>query len=543
MNERLSILNEARACLLKHADRWATANIQAKGISVGSFGEGEEWLGLAIVFRAIRLLQKSLTDIQDFGRPLFSGQLLKRRNGQVVVRVFPENRLEKLLSGKMTGEIWMKPDMTPDMVKHSQACAYNDKSHRGSVCLILGAGNQAMLPVIDSLYKLFVEDKVVVLKMNPVNEYIGPMIEDVFRTLIHRGFMRVAYGGVEEGSFLCHHNHVDEIHITGSSKTFDAILFGSGREGIENKRNRKPILTKYVSAELGNVTPVIVIPGPWSHKDIKEQAVHIASWLVSNAGFNCLTPRVIIQHKSWDGRDKIVQAISDMLAKIDTRKAYYPGAKERHRAFVTQHPDARQFGEANGDRLPWTFISNVDSGNKNDICFKEEAFCGLLAETALEASSTKEFIIRAVEFANETLWGSLTSTLIVHPKSLKDQEIAGAVEQAIADLRYGSVCINLRAEYAYAMMVTTWGAFPGHDSYDIQSGRGVVNNLLMFGSPQKSVIRGRFRMRPDPFDIASNHLPEFGRAMTRFEAHPSAWRLANLIWSGMKSEWDRIELF
>ena len=37
---------------------------------------------------------------------------------------------------------------------------------------------------IDSLSKLFVEDKVVVLKMNPVNEYIGPIIEDVFHSEI-----------------------------------------------------------------------------------------------------------------------------------------------------------------------------------------------------------------------------------------------------------------------------------------------------------------------------------------------------------------------
>jgi hypothetical protein len=290
------------------------------------------------------------------------------------------------------------------------------------------------------------------------------------------------------------------------------------------------------------VTPVIVIPGPWSHEDIQEQAVQIASWLVANAGFNCLTPRVIIQHKNWNHRNKLVEAIANTLAGIATRTAYYPGARERQQAFVAEHPNAGLFGAANGDRLPWTFISNVDSGNKNDICFKEEAFCGLLAETALEASNTQEFIKLAVDFANETLWGSLTSTVIVHPKSLQDPELAAAVEQAIAELRYGSVCINLRAEYAYAMMVTTWGAFPGHDSCDIQSGRGVANNLLMFGSPQKSVIRGPFKMRPDPMNIASNHLPGFGRAMTRFEAFPSAWRLAGLIWSGLQAEWDRRRL-
>ena len=340
---------------------------------------------------------------------------------------------------------------------------------------------------------------------------------------------------LRKGSFLCHHENVDEIHLTGSNKTFDAIVFDSGPDGLNNKKNKKPILTKPLTAELGNVTPVIVVPGPWSDKDIQEQAIKIASWLVSNAGFNCLTPRVIIQHKNWGNRYKLVAAISDILAKIETRKAYYPGAKERHRAFVSAHPDAKQFGGKNGGRLPWTFISEVDAENKNDICFKKEAFCGLLAETALEASNTQAFIARAVEFANEILWGTLTATVIVHPKSFKDTKIAAAVERAIAKLRYGSVSINLRAEYAYGMMVTTWGAFPGHNICDIQSGKGVVNNFLMFGSPQKSVIRGPFKIWPDPTNITSKHLPEFGKALTRLEASPSPWRLACLIWIVLQS--------
>lgn len=543
LKDKISILDEAKKRMLKNAGRWVTANIQAKGVSSDSFGEGEEWLGLAIALRAIRLLRQSLTDIQKLGRPRYPGQIKTTRNGQAVVKVFPKNWLDKLLLRRITGEIWMQPGITPDMAKKSQASIYSDKSHRGSVCLILGAGNQAILPVIDSLYKLFIEDKVVLLKINPVNAYMAPIITDVFETLIDRGFMQITYGGVKEGAFLCRHEKVDEIHLTGSNKTFDAIVFGSGQEGIENKKIRRPILTKPQSAELGNVTPVIIVPGPWSYKDIQQQAIQIASWLVSNAGFNCLTPRVIIQHKNWGNRYKFIAAISNILKKIETRKAYYPGAKERHRAVVFEHPEAQQFGGKNGDRLPWTLISNVDAENKNDICFKKEAFCGLLAETALEASNTEAFIARAVEFANETLWGTLTSTIIVHPKSLKDPKIAAAIEQAIAELRYGSVCINLRAEYAYAMMVTSWGAFPGHNICDIQSGKGVVNNFLMFESPQKSIVRGPFKIWPDPTNITSNHLPEFGKALTRLEASPSPWRLACLIRIVLQTERNRQKFF
>ena len=50
------------------------------------------------------------------------------------------------------------------------------KASPGAVSLVLGAGNQ--LPVVagDILHKLILEDEVVVCKMNPVNEYLGPHI-------------------------------------------------------------------------------------------------------------------------------------------------------------------------------------------------------------------------------------------------------------------------------------------------------------------------------------------------------------------------------
>src|SRR5439155_17350746 len=103
-----------------------------------------------------------------------------------------------------------------------------------------------------------------------------------------------------------------------------------------------------------------------------------------------------------------------------------------------------------------------------------EAFCSVTSEGALEAASIVEFIRRAVHFANDTLWGSLNAGILVHPKSLRDPEIAGALEQAIAELRFGSVVVNHWPAISYALVSTTWGAFPGHPVHDIRSGSGVV---------------------------------------------------------------------
>ena len=72
------------------------------------------------------------------------------------------------------------------------------------------------------------------------------------------------------------------------------------------------------------------------------------------------------------------------------------------------------------------------------------------------------------------------------------------VEQAIADLRYGTICINAWSGVGYFATSTTWGAFPGHDRSDIQSGTGVVHNTYLFDKPQKSVLWAPFRTPVKP---------------------------------------------
>jgi acyl-CoA reductase-like NAD-dependent aldehyde dehydrogenase len=388
--------------------------------------------------------------------------------------------------------------------------------------------------VLDTLHEMFVNNRVVALKPNPVNAYLGPLIEDGFQTLIDRGYLRIIYGGSDEGSYVGHHHGVDGIHLTGSDKTFEAIVFGAGTEGERRKAGREPLTRKQATCELGNVSPIIIVPGPWSRRDVWNQAEHLATWLVGNAGFGCLTPRVLIQHKSWEQREALVEAIEGVLAGVETRNAYYPGARDRHAAFMAAHPEGRQFGNADGDHLPWTFITDVDPDDADDICFTREAFCSLFAETALVASSISDFVDQAVEFANQTLWGTLNATVIVHPDSMADHQIAASVERAIAALHYGTVAVNLFAYYSYYFGATPWGGFPGHDIYDVQSGIGKTANALMFDRPQKSVVRAPFR-RLDPITVASKHPKEFSMKLLRLEAAPTLWRVPGLLWTALRS--------
>ncbi|GHO42881.1 hypothetical protein KSX_10440 [Ktedonospora formicarum] len=293
----------------------------------------------------------------------------------------------------------------------------------------------------------------------------------------------------------------------------------------------QPLNQKRITGELGNVSPVIIVPGPWSDTDLAYQAEHLFSMLTMNGGFNCNATRVIIQHASWDQRDPLLQKLRVCMASQPSRVAYYPGAQQRMQSFVAAHPEAEQFGDRTNEHTPWTLIADLDAQATNDICFTTEAFCSLFAETALEARSVVDYIAHAVAFANKHLWGTLNVTLLVHPTSLKDPAIAAAVEQAIADLRYGTVSVNYWAGTSFTLGTTTWGAYPGHTLDDIQSGIGVVHNTLMFSQPQKSVIRAPFRSIPTPpwFASRSATLTKTFKRLTDLEASPALWKVPGIV--------------
>ena len=48
---------------------------------------------------------------------------------------------------------------------------------------------------MDAFYKMFVDGNVCLVKMNPVNEYLGSFFERAFAPLIDKGYLRLAYGG------------------------------------------------------------------------------------------------------------------------------------------------------------------------------------------------------------------------------------------------------------------------------------------------------------------------------------------------------------
>jgi hypothetical protein len=243
---------------------------------------------------------------------------------------------------------------------------------------------------------------------------------------------------------------------------------------------------------------------------------------------------VLVTWRRWPQRSEFLHELECVLSAIPTRRAYYPGAAERHRTFLDAHPDAHLLGRAGGDQLPWTLVVDVDPDEHDDVALNVEAFCSLMSETSLDTATPDQFVDAAVEFCNDVVWGTLAATVLAHPKELGDPLVGGRIAAAIADLRYGSVGLNLWHAWSYAFG-TTWGAYPGHAATDIQSGTGVVGNALMLDRPNKSVVSGPFRAVPVPPTFATSR--HGAVAMERFvdaQLAASPARVARLLAAALR---------
>ena len=534
---RAKLLDQVLRDIMAAEDDWLSAACTAKGITPGTAEAGEElFAGVGTLVRMARLYRDALRDIARTGRPSFAGPVTEASDGRLRVRVFPATTFDRVIFPQTTAEVFMQPGVTRADLESGQAANYHDPAAHAGVALVLAAGNVASLGPRDVLSKLFVEGKVVVMKANPVNDYLIPHWNRALAALVGAGVLRIVDGGADAGKFLTGHELIDEVHITGSDKTYNAVVFGAGEDGARRKAADQPVLNKPVTAELGNVSPVIVVPGKWTIPELLYQAEHVATMLVNNAGFNCLAARVVVTHADWPQRDAFLGALTQVLSDIRTRRAYYPGASERCAAFVEAHPEAERLGSGPPDALSWTFIRGVPPGHTGDICFNVESFCGECAETALAAPSAASFVDAATAFCNDVVWGTLSATVLVSPSSLKDPAIASAVDRAVENLRYGAIGVNVWHALAFAIGTTTWGAYPGHPRTDIQSGSGVVGNAAMFDRPEKSVVRGPFRSRPKPpwFATATGS-DDVMRRFVAFEAGPSGAKIPGLLMAALRA--------
>jgi aldehyde dehydrogenase (NAD(P)+) len=537
IDRKIGLLRDIQRRTNDVAEVWVRAACRAKGLAMESPVAGEEWLaGPALTLRNIRFLIRALTEIKAHGVPVIEDSRVRDlSHGAVAIKVAPYDSFDSALYGGITGETWLERGIDRGAVSSHQASFYKKKDPSGGVSLVLGAGNVASIPPMDVLYKMFVDGNVCILKMNPVNEYLGPFFERAFKPLIDAGYLEVVYGGGEVGAYLSQHALVDDIHITGSDKTHDLIVWGPpGPERDDRKRRNDPLLKKPITSELGNVSPVMIVPGPYTDAELHSMAENVAGMVCNNGSFNCNAAKMLVVPKGWDKRDAFIGKLRDVLGRVPPRKAYYPGAFQRYEALTTGHANVQKIGAASDQALPWTLVLGLDANDANEKNFYTEPFCSIISEVPIGGTDPLEFIAEATKFANDRVWGTLSAMLFVHPSVENDAGGKAAVEGAIRDLRYGTVAVNVWPALAYALCSTPWGGHPSATLSDIQSGLGWVHNTVMLEGIEKCVIRSKLVPMPKHVYFPGHKtMHKLGERLVGFEAAPSWLKVPGLAMSAL----------
>jgi acyl-CoA reductase-like NAD-dependent aldehyde dehydrogenase len=360
---------------------------------------------------------------------------------------------------------------------------------------------------------------------------LEPTFRQAFRPLIDAGFLRIVDGGADVGAAAIHHPLVDNVHITGSMEAHETIVWGpAGEQRTLRRQHHRPLLSKPLTSELGNVSPWIIVPGRYSDRQLRFQAENVAASLTNNAAFNCVSTRVLITSRGWPDRERFLNVLDQTLASIPRRSAYYPGAVERYRRFAAQRHD-----DVESDRLPWTLLRDI-SPHEASHRLREECFVCVCSEVALDVAADEDFLDRAIDFANQELTGTLCVAVTV-PNDLRRSPMGEQrFQSSLRRLKYGSICINHWPGVAYAMITPPWGGYPGASLEEIQSGIGWVHNSYMLDNVEKSVLEGPLTVYPKPIWLPTHPRPEpIAWRLLDLYHNPSWWNFTNLSWRALRS--------
>ncbi len=516
-----SMLEETISNIKEVSFYWATICSDNKG-TTKTPAEGEEWLGgpFASVL-ATQYYIKSLTNDDDLTEKKFNSE-------ENSYKVFPNNFIERITFPFIDAKVIFNKSMSFDDINK-----YRGFSKRydidPSITLVLGAGNFSSIPYLDVLYHLITRKSVILLKLNPVNEYLKPVFEKVFQNFIERGYIIVTTGNIDESKYMATHPGINHIHLTGSDKTFEDIVYG--RELTEKERKSKSlskINNKPITSELGNVTPIIIHPGKWSTSDIKYQARKIVTAKLNNNGFNCIAAQVVVLPDGWGQTETLIKYVKHYMSKAKERKAYYPESIER----LEKLEKDKGYERVNALSCVTPHLTReIKAYSKFEI---DEVWSSTIYFKKIEYTSVEDFAKKAIDYCNDELWGNLGVSVIIKDH---DRKFNKHITNLYVDkLNYGTVAVNEWAAIGYIIPQLPWGGFPGNRDNDIQSGQSVVHNSMLFESPLKGVVNTKFRISriiDPPWFVTNKKAKRLFKNLTYYQIHNSNINLLKLIFAAL----------
>ena len=516
-----SMLDETISNIKEVSYFWATICSDNKG-TTKTPAEGEEWLGgpFASVL-ATQYYIKSLTNDDDLDEGNFN-------NSENSYKVFPNNFIERITFPFINAKVYFNKSMSFEDINKFRGFSKR-YDIEPSITLVLGAGNFSSIPYLDVLYHLITRRSVILLKLNPVNEYLKPVFEKVFQNFIERGYIIVTNGNINESKYMATHPGINHIHLTGSDKTYEDIVYGRELTGNERSIKTVPKLnSKPITSELGNVTPIIIHPGKWSTSDIKYQARKIVTGKLNNNGFNCIAAQVVVLPDGWGHTETLIKYVKYYMNKAKDRKAYYPDSIER----LTKLEKDKSYERVNSLSCTTPHLTReIKAYNKYEL---DEVWSSTIYFRKIAYSNAEDYVKKSIDYCNNELWGNLGVSVIIKDHNNKfNKHITNSY---IENLKYGTIAINEWAAIGYIIPQLPWGGFPGNKDNDIQSGQSVVHNSMLFESPLKGIVETKFRISrliDPPWFITNRKSRRLFMNLTYFQINNTKINLIKLIFSAL----------
>lgn len=539
VEERIAMLSKVKDNLLTVAEDWALEAARNKQIPVDSPLVGEEWLsGPYALMSACNLFMQSLSELA--GKTYLKHLPVRSlTNGQIAVKLLPHSIWDRLLFSGVSAEVWMQKGVTgSNLAEHTASTYDTPPAHReGRVALVLGAGNIAAIAPLDCFQKLLVEHQVTLLKLNPVNDYLAEHLRATLKPFIDFGALQIVSGDADVGAYLCDHPGIDEIHITGAEASHDAIVWGTGDEGLLNKASGTPRNARRITSELGAICPTIVVPGPWSNADLAFQAEHIATQKLHNSGFNCVACQMLVLPDDWDKTEVLLAKLEETMRTAPARPLYYPGAESRMAAFENHGENVVKFARPGTE--PCLVAPTLSAG---DPWFENtEVFAPAMSTYRIAGTDPQAYLRAAIAYANDKLHGTLGACILIHPATIR-QIGKREFEAIISELRYGCIAINCWTGVGFLLVQTPWGAFPEHTLDNVQSGIGTVHNSFLFDRPERTIVEAPFRPFPrtllsggltllprPPWFVTNRKQHKIGELLTKFQYKPTWSKLPRIF--------------
>merc|ERR1712176_989858 len=341
------------------------------------------------------------------------------------------------------------------------------------VAVVLGAGNQSFLTIVDTLDQTLKRRRPVILKHHPLRPWLAAPCEIILAPLISRGYLaQVADVGHQVTKALLSHKSVGYVHVTGSYHTAEIIktTLQESRPGYSSDQ-----IKSMVTSELGCSTPEIIDGGEYTEKELLHIAHLIAFSKKSNGGCNCLAAQAVVLPKNWPQKENFMEKLVSELGRQPTCPCYYPGSVERKATIAEMSENSKctlvnapsvseETKVTDNDQVMIIECGTPGHEGYNSKPLVAEAFCPILAIVEMDGDEKDDDYLKktVVPFLNnkDNIYGSLSCSIFT-PKSKGELSSRKELQEVFASLQYTSICVNQVGMFGYLSAVQG-GLWGGH---------------------------------------------------------------------------------